>query len=244
MQKTALITGATGGIGEALCRTFAKNGYNIIAHCFKNEQTGKNLCCQLEEEFHIKTHLIKANLANRDETKLLAQEALSFGNVDVLINNAGIAHQNLFQCVDDEKAHEIFLINAENTVLLTKEIIQNMISRHSGKIINISSMWGITGGSCEVHYSASKAAIIGFTKALAKEVGPSSITVNCIAPGLIDTKMNGHLDSASIAEIIEETPLSRIGKPQDVASLAAFLASEDASFITGQIISVDGGLAV
>lgn len=243
-KKTALITGASGAIGSALCWIFAKNGYNIVAHYSKNEETCKKLCDDLENNFGVKAYSANADFSNVSETKMLAQKALSLGNIDVLINNAGIAHQELFQFVSDEKAHEIFAVNTESTIMLTKEIVPNMISRHSGKIINISSMWGIVGGSCEVHYSASKAAIIGFTKALAKEIGPSGITVNCIAPGLIDTAMNSHLDSEAIAEIVSETPLSRIGIPQDIAALAAFLASDGASFITGQIISVDGGLTV
>ena len=144
----------------------------------------------------------------------------------------------------DEKAKEIFDLNIMSMMKLTKEILPSMIKNHSGRIINISSMWGICGASCEVHYSASKAAVIGFTKALSKEVGPSGITVNCIAPGFIDTKMNAHLSEEDVKEIIDCTPMMRKGTGEDVAYLCEFLASDKASFITGQVISVDGGYSV
>ncbi len=242
--KAALVTGASGDIGRALCLKMAEAGFDVVAHCFKNENACLELCKIIESQFARRAVCVKANLVDIEETKLLAKKALDFSKIEVLINNAGIAHRELFQFVSDEKAHEIFTVNAESAILLAKEIAPSMISRHSGRIINISSMWGTTGGSCEVHYSASKAALVGFTKALAKELGPSGITVNCIAPGLIDTKMNGELDEEALNAVIDETPLSRIGTPEDVAELAGFLASEKASFITGQIIGVDGGLAV
>lgn len=241
MNKTALITGGTGGIGSALCTALAKSGYDIVVHCFKNEEKAKKLCKELESNYGISATFIKADLKIRSEIKRLSEKALSFGNLQVLINNAGIAYTELFQYVPDEKADEIFSLNTQGAIYLTKEILPHMIKEHNGRIINISSMWGVSGGSCEVHYSASKAALIGFTKALAKEVGPSGITVNCIAPGLIDTEMNSHLSAEDIQAIVDETPVSRIGKPEDVAALAAFLSGDDASFITGQVISVDGG---
>ncbi|MBQ8028102.1 MAG: SDR family oxidoreductase [Clostridia bacterium] len=242
MNKGAVITGASGEIGQALCHSFAEAGYDIVAHFFKNEEKAKKLCSLLEEKYHIKAKAIKADFSSEEEIRLLAEEAKSFLSVDVLINNAGIAHQNLFQLVENSKAKEIFSVNSLSAMLLTKELLGEMIKRKSGRIINISSMWGVCGASCEVHYSASKAALSGFTKALAKEVGPSNITVNCIAPGLIDTKMNSNLSEEDLSAIVEETPMGRIGKPEDVSSLALFLAGEGASFITGQIITVDGGL--
>ena len=162
----------------------------------------------------------------------------------MLINNAGVAYLTLFQMADDNKVRELFDINLMSAMNLTKEILPSMIRNQSGRIINISSMWGIAGASCEVHYSASKSALIGFTKALAKEVGPSGITVNCIAPGYIDTEMNSSIDGESVAEIVEATPMGRKGRPEDVSALAIFLAGENADFITGQVISVDGGYGV
>ncbi len=138
----------------------------------------------------------------------------------------------------------MFDVNIKGMFLVTKTFVKNMISKKSGRIINISSMWGITGGSCEVHYSASKAAVIGFTKALAKELGPSGICVNCIAPGVIETDMNKHLSKDDMNALCDETPLERIGKPSDVAKTALFLAGDDASFITGQVINVDGGMVI
>lgn len=244
MSKTALITGASGGIGTALCENFAKAGYNIVMQCFKNKNEAESLCKKIKAEYAVNVQCLCADFSVEDEIKALASFVNENGGADVLVNNAGIAHIGLFQFVSDEKAKEIFAVNTESAMLLTKEILPSMIRNQSGRIINISSMWGISGASCEVHYSASKAAIIGFTKALAKEVAPSGITVNCIAPGMIDTKMNAHLSEEEIKQIIDETPVGRIGTGDDVAALAVFLADEKASFITGQVISVDGGYGV
>lgn len=241
MNKTVLITGASGGIGQALCRHFAKAGYNIILHYFSSEAEALSLREEAEKHFGVKAAAIKADLRNAEEIKLLSQKA---GTVDVLINNAGMAYFSLFQLADDSKVKELFDINLMSALSITKEILPSMINRHCGRIINISSMWGISGASCEVHYSASKAALIGFTKALAKEVGPSGITVNCIAPGFIDTKMNSHLDEDSVREIVESTPIMRKGTGDDVAALALFLAGDEAGFITGQTVSVDGGIGI
>ncbi|MBQ6601367.1 MAG: SDR family NAD(P)-dependent oxidoreductase [Clostridia bacterium] len=241
MNKTLLITGASGGIGQAICRHFAKAGYDIILHYFSSENEALSLKQETEKLYGVKVTAIKADLRSAEEIKSLGKKA---GEVDVLINNAGMAYFSLFQLADENKIKELFDLNLMSALSLTKEILPSMISRHSGRIINISSMWGISGASCEVHYSASKAALIGFTKALAKEVGPSGITVNCIAPGFIDTKMNSHLDEDSVREIIEATPMMRKGTGDDVAALALFLAGDEAGFITGQIISVDGGIGI
>ena len=245
MRKNVLITGASGGIGEAMCREFAKNGYNVVIHYNSSEEAALKLQQEIESQYQVKAVPIKADLRNSDDVKALARKATSsLGNTDVLINNAGVAYLTLFQTADDNKVRELFDINLMSAMNLTKEILPSMIRNQSGRIINISSMWGIAGASCEVHYSASKSALIGFTKALAKEVGPSGITVNCIAPGYIDTKMNSSIDDESVAEIVEATPMGRKGRPEDVSALAAFLAGENADFITGQVISVDGGYGV
>ena len=244
-MKTVLITGGAGGIGEAIARVFAKGGYDLILQYNKSEEAASRLRTELESAYNIKVLPIKADLTSTEEVEELSKKALNeFGAIDVLINNAGIAHQELFQLCDDQKVKEIFDINIMSMMKLTKEILPSMIKNHSGRIINVSSMWGICGASCEVHYSASKAAVIGFTKALSKEVGPSGITVNCIAPGFIDTKMNAHLTEDDVREIVDCTPMMRKGTGDDVAYLAEFLASEKAGFITGQVISVDGGYAV
>lgn len=244
MSKTALITGAAGSIGTALCKAFAENGYNIIAHCFKNEEKAFSLCREIEERFGVHTAVIKADFSKADEVTAAAEKVLAIGAPDILVNNAGIAHQELFQSVTQEKAAELFAVNTQSAILLTQKLLPPMINRKSGRIINISSMWGVVGASCEVHYSASKAALLGFTKALAKEVGPSGITVNCIAPGLIESEMNAGLSDEALRAVIDETPVGRQGTGDDVAQLAVFLAGEKASFITGQVITVDGGYSV
>ena len=166
------------------------------------------------------------------------------GQITVLVNNAGIAEQALFSDITEEMWDRMFGVNVKGAYNCTQAVLPHMIHNKYGRIINVSSMWGISGASCEVHYSASKAALIGFTKALAKEVGLSGITVNCVAPGVIATEMNGHLSEDIIEELKNETPLNRIGTPEDVAEAIFFLASDKASFITGQTLSVDGGFVV
>lgn len=244
MNKTVLITGATGDIGSALAEVFARDGYNVLVHTFSNSEKAEKLCKSLESIYGVKSSYIKADFTSGEEIKALSEKALESGSVDVLINNAGISHQELFQLVSEEKAQEIFKINIEGAVSLTKYIAPSMIKNHKGVIINISSMWGVAGASCEVHYSTAKSAMTGFTKALAKELGPSGIRVNCIAPGFIDTKMNSKFSKEDIDALINETPLTRTGRCEDIAELSSFLASEKASFITGQIITVDGGLTL
>ncbi len=245
MKKIALITGAAGGIGQAVCEALAEEGYNLAMHYSSSENNAKELREKLEEEYGITAAVFGADFTKEDEAKALAENVFSsFGKVDILVNNAGIAYQNLFQFADKRKIKEVFDINLMSALSLTKEILPSMINNKWGRIINISSMWGISGASCEVHYSAAKSALIGFTKALAKEVGPSGITVNCIAPGFIDTKMNGNLDKEAVQEIVDCTPVGRAGTGEDVAELVRFLAGEKAEFITGQVISVDGGYGV
>lgn len=239
MHKTVLVTGASGGIGGACAQLLAAEGYNVALHCNKNLAAASALAEK------IGGFCVGADL--RDEAQVEAMfnkiEA-QLGGVDVLVNNAGIARQQLFTDSTRVDYEEIFGANILSAVNCSRRALKGMISCHSGKIINISSMWGVSGASCEVLYSASKAAVIGFTKALAKEVGPSGITVNCIAPGVIDTKMNANLTPEDIAALADETPLCRIGTPEEVAQAVLFLASDASSFITGQVLGVDGGFVV
>lgn len=241
MNKTIVITGASGGIGIKLVDAFARNGYNVAAAYFSNKSSLISACENLTAE-GFSAFAVKADVSKSDEANGLIDCAIKkFGNVDALINNAGIAQQKLFTDITDDDFTKMFDINVRGVFNCCRAVLPNMIHNKYGRIINISSMWGICGASCEVHYSASKAAVIGMTKALAKEVGPSGITVNCIAPGLIDTPMNSNLTSETINELCSETPVGRIGTPNDVANAALFLVSEQTSFITGQVLGVDGG---
>ncbi len=242
MNKTVIVTGASRGIGKAIATVFAQNGYNVVINYNKSEEQAKALESSLSE---YNVCIFKADVSDPDSAASLCDFALSrFGKIDVLVNNAGIAKQSLITDVSFEEWSRIFNVNVGSCFNCSKSVLPHMINRKSGLIINISSIWGICGASCEVAYSASKAAIIGFTKALAKEVGPSGITVNCIAPGVIDTEMNSNLSSDDLAALCDETPLCRIGSCDDIAQTALFLASQGASFITGQVISPNGGIVI
>lgn len=244
MTMLALITGASGGIGSAISRKLASMGFDIAVHYHRSQKDAMLLCREIEERFGVSASAIQADLSDREQVKQLAEKALAIGTVDVLVNNAGLSYRELFQFTEENRVNDVLSVNLTSAMLLTKLIVPGMIARHDGRIINISSMWGVSGGSCEVHYSAAKAGLVGFTKALAKEVGPSGITVNCIAPGLIDTKMNDELDEKAKEEVVAETPMARIGLPEDVAAAVGFFAGKEASFITGQTLCVDGGITV
>ena len=244
MKKTALITGATRGIGNEIAKTFAIDGYNVVINYLNSEETAENLCRQLYEKGY-NAMKVKADVSNREEVEMMMKTVQNkFGDIDVLVNNAGIAQQKLFTEISNLDWDRIFDVNVKGVFNCSQMVLPKMIQNKRGKIINISSMWGLTGASCEVHYSASKAAVIGLTKALAKEVGPSNIQVNCVAPGVINTDMNSDLNERDIEAIKEQTPLGMIGSVKDIAETVLFLASDKANFITGQIISPNGGMVI
>ena len=240
MNKTVLITGASRGIGACAARAFAAEGCKVAVNYFKSEKEAVRLADE------IGGIAVKADVSDPEQADKLVKKTLeNFGHIDVLVNNAAIAlTQKVLSDVDADEWDRIFAVNVRGVFNCTKAALDSMLTRHSGKIINISSIWGITGGSCEVAYSASKAAVIGFTKALAKETAPSGITVNCIAPGVVKTDMNAHLSDEDYAALAKETPLGRIGTPQDIAGTMLFLASSAADFITGQVIGTDGGISI
>ena len=244
MKKTVLITGASRGIGREMARLFAKNNYNVVINYNKSEKEAKELEEELNNEGH-DVRIFKADVSNVNEANALVNFTIGqFEKIDVLINNAGISRFNLFTDISFDEWHEVMNMNLNSVFYVTKKALQYMIPEHSGKIINISSMWGLVGSANEVHYSTSKAAIIGMTKALAKELGPSNIQVNAIAPGVIQTDMLNDVDDDTIEMLREETPLMRIGQPIDIAKCALFLASDGGDFMTGQVISSNGGFVI
>lgn len=239
LANTVFITGASGGIGQALCSVFLAQGDTVLAQCGVHPEALAGLRAQYPDRLRT----VQCDLCDCEAVESLAAVAASFAP-NVLILNAGQSLVSLFQDVDLLQSDALFRVNVQSQMQLCRALLPHLLRRHSGRIITISSMWGRVGASCEVDYSAAKAALTGFTKALAKEVGPSGVTVNCIAPGFIDTPMNAHLSAEDRQAVIDETPLCRAGTPEDVAALARFLAGNDASFITGQVIGVDGGLAI
>ncbi|MBQ9298196.1 MAG: 3-oxoacyl-ACP reductase FabG [Clostridia bacterium] len=238
-MKTILITGGAKGIGKAIAYEFAKKGYNVVI----TYKTSEEEATRIKEELtnYGKTvEIYKADVSKKDDVKKLVEFTLNkFGKIDVLVNNAGISEIIPFAEMEEENWDNMINNNLKSVYLMTKEVIESMIHNKYGHIINISSVWGISGASCEVHYSAAKAGIIGFTKALAQEMGPSNIKVNSIAPGIINTDMNKELSKEEIEEIQEDIPIGEIGKVEDVAKTAVFLAESD--YITGEVIRVDGG---
>ena len=238
-MKNVLITGGSRGIGRAMVELFASNGYSVAFTYKSSENEAKSLA---EATGAI---AIKADSASESDVLYAVNTAIcELGSIDCLINNAGVSSFSLFTDITLDMWNEHLAVNLTGAFLYSKAVIPGMVARKEGRIINITSMWGITGSSCEVHYSTAKAGLIGMTKALAKELGPSGITVNAIAPGLIDTDMNRCLSDDDIRAIADETPLMRIGTPSEVAKAALFLAGEGASFITGEVMNVSGGYLI
>lgn len=237
MMGTVVITGSARGIGAATAALFADLGYNVVI----NYNTSEKEALTLAEKLGKNAIAVQADVSKPEEAKLLFRKAKEvFGGVDVLVNNAGIAQQKLFTDITQADYDRMFDCNVRSVFNCCQCALPDMIHNKYGRIINISSMWGVVGASCEVHYSASKAAVIGMTKALAREVAPSGITVNCITPGVIDTPMNSCFDEEIMDELREETPVGRIGRPEDVAKAVLFFAEPKNDFVTGQILGVDG----
>ena len=244
MRGAVLITGASRGIGAACARRFARAGYPVALNYNHSEQAAQALAEELRAE-GARVELFRADVGDTEQVERMVDNVLDkFCQLDILICNAGVARQQLFTDITDQDWRELFNINVDGTFRCCRAVLPHFIHRKAGRIVTVSSMWGVTGGSCEVAYSATKAAIIGLTKALAKEVGPSGITVNCVAPGVIDTDMNGNLTAEDLQALREETPLERIGRPEDVAESIFFLAGEGASFLTGQVLSPNGGILI
>ncbi len=244
MSETVIVTGASRGIGKACALAFGKSGTNVIVNYTKSKEKAEEVCEEISK-LGGRSLPFCADVADRKAVdEMIAFAHSNFGSISTLVNNAGIAEQIMFCDITEEKWDRMFAVDVKGVYNCIQAALPDMIHNKSGRIINISSMWGITGASCEVHYSAAKAAVIGMTKALAKELGPSGITVNAIAPGVISTEMNGNISEEIMSELKEETPIGRIGTPEDIAETALFLASPKASFITGEVISVNGGFVI
>lgn len=240
MKQTVLITGASRGIGAAAARLFAAQGYRVAICCHTQMEKAEELAASLPD-----AAAFTADIAKETEVVRMVDAVHSrFGEIHVLVNNAGIAMQKMFTDTTAADWNRVFDVNVTGIFYACRAVLPEMIRRKSGRIVNVSSMWGVTGASCEVAYSASKAAVIGLTKALAKEVGLSGITVNCVAPGVIDTEMNANLSAEDRAVLCDETPLARIGTAQEAAQAILFLASDRASFVTGQVLGVNGGIVI
>lgn len=244
MKKTALITGGSRGIGRSMVLAFAQKGYDIV-FCYEKNEGAALETEKAARDLGSQVFAFKADVSKSCEVESLFSFAEEkFSGADILVCNAGIGRQKLFTDITDEDFERMIGVNLKGVFYCCRRALPYMIRNKWGRIINISSMWGETGGSCEVDYSAAKAGVIGLTKALAKEVGPSGITVNAVSPGVIETDMNSSFTEEDMASLAEETPLCRIGKPEEVAGAAVFLAGDEASFITGQVLSVNGGIVI
>ncbi|MBQ2903324.1 MAG: 3-oxoacyl-ACP reductase FabG [Clostridia bacterium] len=242
MKKCAMITGASGGIGSAIALRLANDGFDIAA-CWHSDEAGIR---ELEEKLAltgVRFRTYKADVSDYGTIENVFADATDyFGGVSVLVNNAGIAQQKLFTDISPAEFDRINDINYKGVFNCCRCAVPFMVNRKSGKIINISSMWGVCGASCETVYSASKAAVIGLTKALARELAPSNIQVNCVAPGAIDTKMNNNLSNEEKEAFSQEIPMGRFGTPEEIAGVVSFLAGKDSDYVTAQVITADGGL--
>lgn len=243
-MKTVLITGSSQGIGAACARRFAVGGYHVMIQYHTHKNEAEALCRELCKA-GCNAAAFCADIADPLQAEALVHKTLeTFGDIDVLVNNAGIALNKMFCDTTDDDWSRILSVNLMGSIYTTRAALPAMVHKKAGHIVNLSSIWGMVGASCEVAYSASKAAIIGFTKALAKELGPSGILVNCVAPGVIQTPMNAALDEETLEALKEETPLMKLGTPEDVAEAVYFLANENNRFITGQVLSPGGGIVM
>ena len=244
VPKAALITGGSRGIGAACARLFAQQGYGVGIVCRKAKDQAEALAEELAA-LGVPVKVYVCDVAQREQVQAMTAAFLrEFGRIDVLVCNAGIARQELFTDITEASWREVMGVDLDGVFYCAQAVLPDMLHRKAGKIITLSSMWGQVGASCEVAYSTAKAGVIGLTKALAKELGPSGITVNCVAPGVIDTEMNGNLPQDIKDELAEETPLERLGTPEDVAQAVWFLASSAGDFFTGQILAPNGGLII
>ena len=240
-NKRALITGASGGIGRAIALRLAADGFDIAA-CYYSDDAGAEKLGKELEKLGVKFRLYKADVSDYRQVEKIFTDAFDFfGGIDVLVNNAGMAQQKLFTDISEEEFDRICAVNFKSVYNCCKFAVPGMVSRKSGKIINISSMWGVSGASCETVYSATKAAVIGLSKALGKELAPSNVQVNCIAPGAIDTKMNSNLSDEDKTAFADEIPAGRFGTPEEIAGIVSFLAGKDSAYITSQTVIADGG---
>ena len=244
MKKVALVTGSSRGIGRAVAAELARDGYAVCINYYERKDKADELAALLRAEGH-EAIAVQADVSKRSEVNaMVAQCEREFGKITLLVNNAGVAGQALFQDVTDEMWERYFGVNLNGARNTIQAVLPNMLHEKSGCIVNISSIWGQHGASCEVTYSCTKHALIGLTRSLAMELAPSGIRVNCVAPGVIETDMVRVLGEETIRDLREQTPLGRIGKPEDIAAAVSYLASEKASFVTGQVLAVDGAFVL
>ena len=241
MEQIALVTGSSRGIGRAVAAELARKGWAVCVNYRVRQDCAEELVRQLESE-GCRAMAVQADVSDRAQVNAMVRRVEeAFGPVSLLVNNAGIAGQALFQEITDELWHRYFSVNVDGAFLTIQAVLPHMLHEHAGCIVNVSSMWGMRGASCEVTYSCTKAALIGLTRSLAAELAPTQIRVNCVAPGVIRTDMLDALPAEVLPQLAQETPLGRLGTPEDIAHAVAFLASEQASFITGQVLTCDGG---
>ncbi|MDY4977056.1 MAG: SDR family oxidoreductase [Clostridia bacterium] len=233
-MKTVWITGGTRGIGRATAKLFCEKGYRVAVSFYSDRKSADDFLRECPGIL-----VLQGDVADRVRTEEMAKE---IGHVDILVNNAGIAQQKLFDTITEQEWDRMFDVHVKGSFLCTKAVLPGMLRQQAGAVVNVASIWGMTGASCEVHYSAAKGAVIAMTKALAKELGPSGIRVNCVAPGVIATEMCAHLTKEDRAALEEETPLGRLGTAEDVAQAIFYLAT--AEFVTGQVLSPNGGIVI
>ncbi len=242
MKEVAIITGASRGIGRAVARELAARGYALCLNYIEHEDAAKALCAELSAK-GAESFIYRADVADRDAVFAMAEECRRrFGPITALVSNAGIAGQMQFQDIREEDWQRYFAVNVDGAYHAVQAVLPDMLHAHYGSIVTVSSMWGLRGASCEVCYSATKAALIGLSRSLAKELAPTNIRVNCVAPGVINTDMVQVLGEETLRYLAEEaTPLGRLGTPEDIAKAVYYLLSPDASFVTGQVLTADGG---